>query len=740
MAHIKSDKKLGRTLGFFSVFAIGTGTMIGAGIFILPGVAASSAGPAAIISFLLGGLITLATALSMAELATGMPRAGGTYYFISRAMGPIFGVIIGFGTWLALVFKGSFALIGLSEYMDALIPVPILIVAVLSGIILLIINYRGAESSGFLQNGIVIGLFIILILFIGKGTIGIETGNLKPFVPFGTGSIFTTTGLIFVSYLGITQLAAVSEEVKNPSRNLPLAFIASVIAVTILYVGIMLIVNGTLPLNELIGDETPLITTAKVLGDTWGKVAIIFAGFFATISTANAAILSSSRFPFAMGRDNIVPKYLVDIHDKFKTPNRSIVLTGTIMILFVLFFNVEQLAKLGSTFNALVFSLVNLSVIILRNVEKEWYKPSFRDPFYPVTQIFGVIATLALIPQMGTLPLVFVMAVIVTGILWYSIYSKEKALPDYNLFDMLDEDIVPKSINKSDKKVMVAIGNKEHEKDLIHLANHLGDEIIGLHINKVPPQTALKTAAQNTYNKIEQADDIFKNDFEMEVNPSCKCQYIEVFSHDIAESIINQAEKEKVNLLITGWHKDNRLHHHIDNINHKIVSHARSHLAILKGYFHKNIEEIVVPFGGGDSSQYAYYLAKKLAGNLGAKIKLLRIVDPEISKQDLDQIKQKLSEYKQDTETQCQYMLESEIIKRFSITDALIEACNKADLMIMGDSNKRFKFSLFGRLPHIVSRHTTGSLLLVKRYRPLSKRGIKSYVYKKNTNSQPTSQ
>jgi len=164
---IKTDKKLGRSLSFFSVFAIGTGTMIGAGIFILPGIATASAGPAAIFSFFLGGLIAMATAVSMAELATGMPKAGGTYYFISRAMGPVFGTIIGIGAWLALVFKGSFALVGLAEYLNALVPVSILLAAIIGGIILLFINYRGAESSGALPNGIVVGLFVILITFNG---------------------------------------------------------------------------------------------------------------------------------------------------------------------------------------------------------------------------------------------------------------------------------------------------------------------------------------------------------------------------------------------------------------------------------------------------------------------------------------------------------------------------------------------------------------------------------------------
>ncbi|MFW5982294.1 MAG: APC family permease, partial [Halanaerobiaceae bacterium] len=230
---IQTNKKLGRNLGFFSVFAIGTGTMIGAGIFILPGIAISNAGPAAILSFVLGGLIAMATALSMAELATGMPKAGGTYYFISRAMGPAIGTVIGLGAWLALVFKGSFALVGLAEYAQSFLPVHLLIIAVISGLILLYINYRGAESSGSLQNGIVIGLFLILSLFILKGIDQMEYSNLKPLLPYGVSSIFTTTGLIFVSYLGITQLAAISEEVKDPSRNLPRAFIGSVFTVTL---------------------------------------------------------------------------------------------------------------------------------------------------------------------------------------------------------------------------------------------------------------------------------------------------------------------------------------------------------------------------------------------------------------------------------------------------------------------------------------------------------------------------
>ncbi|MFW5984856.1 MAG: amino acid permease [Halanaerobiaceae bacterium] len=728
---IKTDKKLGRSLGFFPVFAIGTGTMIGAGIFILPGIAASSAGPAAILSFVLGGLIAMATALSMAELATGMPRAGGTYYFISRAMGPIFGNVIGLGAWLALVFKGSFALVGLAEYMHYLIPAPILLMAILSGIALIVINYRGAESSGALQNGIVIGLFIILISFITLGFFNLEGENLTPFVPYGSGSIFVTTGLIFVSYLGITQLAAISEEVKDPSRNLPRAFIASVGVVTILYAGIMFIVNGILPLDNLGSSSTPLIDVAQILGGSIGVIIIIIAGFFATVSTANAAIFSSSRFPFAMGRDRLIPEKFVDIHDDFGTPARSIVITGVVMILFVLFFDVEQLAKLGSTFNVLIFVLINISVVILRRKKQKWYKPSFLDPLYPFTQIFGIVASLSLVPQLGLFPFLFTIVVMIIGILWFAFYGREQALPEYGLLDIIDEDQIPVSIEENKKRIIVSINSPEHEKDLIELANQMGDVIIGLHVQKVPPQTELG-AAQRNY-KDSQEDRLIVEEFEQDVCTE-DCRFIQVFSHDVAETILEQAEHEYADLLIMGWNR-NEDHFFGSDIPHKVMSHARSHLAILKGYFPEKLEKILIPYGGGDSSNYAVYLARRLGKATGAEIKLLRIIPPETGPEDRniieDELKQKIEEGRSDGDDKNN--LTYEIRERFSMIDAVIDASAEADLMIVGDENKRFKLALLGDRAEKIVKYSKCPTLLVKRYRPLSKRGLKSYIKKKKT-------
>lgn len=616
MSGIKTENRLERTLGLFTVYAIGTGTMIGAGIFILPAIAIEKAGTAAIFSFVLASLITIATTLSVTEIATGMPRAGGGYYFVSRAMGPGIGTVIGLGEYFSLVFKGAFALVGMAEIFRVIWPVPSLAIAIVGALILLAVNYRGAEGSGILQNGIVVGLVLILVGFITRGMFMIETANFFPIVRFGYGSIVSTSGLILMAYLGITQLAAISEEVKNPTKNIPFAFLGSVITVSILYLGIMFVVIGVIPFEKVIGMTNPLAYIGTMMLGRWGFHIMIIAGIFATISTANAAILSSSRYPFAMSRDNLIFQWLIGTHPKYNTPHRAIIVTGIIMIILVLFFNVEGLARLGSTFGIIAFILINSAILVFRHARKDWYKPTFRDPLFPVTQIFAIFGCLVLLPQQGILAITFAAAIAMVGIIWFLTYGRGKAIPDYNLLDMLEKEEVPVMIRDiQEKRVLLAISNIEQEDDLIHLGNLLGDKLIGLHINKVPLQTSLREAREDYiccvkedafYNKI-------KREFESELDSGDKKQkFLEVFSHDVAAAILNEAEIEKANLIVLGWQRNKRLHQWYGSVTNHVLSYAKSHIAVLKGYFPKEIRKILVFYGGGDNPRYALYLAKRL--------------------------------------------------------------------------------------------------------------------------------
>ncbi|WP_445474817.1 amino acid permease [Methanococcoides methylutens] len=722
MAVIETKERLGRSLGFFATFAIGTGTMIGAGIFILPAIATSTAGPASIISFLLGGVISMATAISMAELATGMPRAGGSYHFISRAMGARFGVVVGFGAWLALMFKGSFALIGLADYIQVFYSLPIYFVAIATGLILLFINYRGARGTGTLQNFIVIFLLLILGLFIIKGSFMLDMENFNPVVPFGYSSILATTGLIFISFLGITQLAAISEEVKDPSKNLPRAFIASVAVVTLIYIGVMVVINGTLNSEEAVNTNTPLVDVADMMAGTLGMLAIAFAGILATLSTANAVILSSSRFPFAMGRDALMPRWFMVIHKRYDTPSRAILTTGITMILLLLLFDVEQLAKLGSTFNILIFVLINISVIILRKRTLEGYKPTFKDPFFPFTQIFGIFGSLILLPLLGVLPLFFVLFVVFVALFWYQFYCKGTATPGYSLFDVLEDRVSkPSVIPESMIKVLIPISNLRHERDLLNLADWLGDDIIGLHVVKVPSQTSLN-AAQEAYHSGVEVKSLVKKEFEQfPIISGHKREFIIAFDRSVSSSIVEQANIENVDVIVMGWNENNRFNHSIGDVANEVLSFSKSHIVLLKGYLPRKINRIVIAYDGKDNSIYGVYLAKKLAINTGASIQIVNISHPDKEPIDKNKLIDAINEIIGDDD---RISIDYKFIERFSIADGILEFGNDGDMLIIGDSGRRFKVSLLGTLSQRIAKHSSKPVIIVRRSIPISREGL----------------
>ncbi|AKB75559.1 Amino acid permease [Methanosarcina lacustris Z-7289] len=730
MAPVEKTERLGRNLGFFSTFAIGTGTMIGAGIFILPGLAVANAGPGAIIAFLLGGLISIATAISMSELATGMPVAGGSYYYISRTMGAAFGAVIGLGSWLALIFKGTFALIGLAQYTQIFYPLPLYLVAAVTGVLLLVINYRGAKSSGSLQNITVIVLLVILVLFIGKVSFLVKPENFIPVAPHGIMSIFTTTGIIFISYLGLAEAAAVSEEVKNPSKNLPRAFIASAVVVTIFYVGIIAVVVGFSGPAGAVTTVTPLADIAGLIAGNTGKYFIAFAALLATLSTANGAILSSSRFPFAMSRDALMPEWFVTIHKKYETPHNAILITGSVMVALLFFFNIEQLARLGGAFNILIFILLNVAVIILRKRTLPGYEPTFRDPLYPFTQIFGVVGSMLLLPLLGGLPLLFTVLMIFAGAGWYMFYGKGKAMPAYNLFDLLENNVERVSVEPTSVgRVLVPVSNPGHERDLLKLADFLGNEIICLHVIEVPEQTTLMVAQEAYHEKQIEMDCRFQEDFEhYPAKFGNKREFIFAFDHDISNSIIEQAEIEHADIIIMGWHESKRFKYSFGDVTNDVLLSSKSQIALLKGHLPDSLKKILVAYNGKQNSVHGLYLAKKLAANTGASIRIISIISPDEDPEN----KAKLSTELEGLVAKITSGPASfKMLERYSIEDAILEVSNGYDLTIIGDSSERFKISLLGTLSQRIARHSKKPIMIVKKSKPISKESM-NYLLKKS--------
>ena len=431
-----ADHDLERSLWLYPTMMISMGAMIGSGIFVLPALGYKKAGPAVILAYVLAALVVLPAALSKAEMATAMPESGGTYLYIDRALGPLFGTIAGLGAWFSLTFKSSFALVGLGAYLLLLIPVPegaVTFVALGLGAAIVALNVSGTKLSGQIQAVIVSVVLVGLTAYTLDAGFAIDTARYAPFLPEENVDIVTAAAFVFVSYAGVTKIASVAEEVKDPSRNLPRAMIGSLAIMTIIYLAVVGAVVGLSDPETLTrggpdgtASLTPMADGAGALLGGFGVVIISVIAVVALTSMGNAGVMSSSRFPLAMSRDELLPSALRTIDSRFATPRNSILLTGVVLLGLIAFVPVIELAKLASAFQILVFSIINVALIAFRVADQASYDPTFTAPGYPYVQVFGLLAGFGLLTQMGTLPILGAVGIIASGAVVYFVYGRSR--------------------------------------------------------------------------------------------------------------------------------------------------------------------------------------------------------------------------------------------------------------------------------------------------------------------------
>ena len=440
MPILKKESRLNKEINLLGIFAIATGTTLSSGFFLLPGLAAAKAGSAIVLAYLIAAIPLIPAMFSVIELSTAMPRAGGVYYFLDRTLGPYFGTIGGIGTWLALILKVAFALIGMGAYISLFFPsLEIVPIAIVLAVALGLLNIVGAKESGRFQVFLVVCLLVILAFFIGDGLVYVRLSNLSTMFDVDHQTLLATAGLVYISYVGITKVASLSEEVINPEKNLPIGVILSLTTAILIYVLGTLVMVGVIPIETLAGDLTPVATAADILLGRFGVILVSIAALFAFISVANAGILSSSRYPLAMSRDHLVPSMFKKLIGN-GIPLISILITVSIIILIILFFDPTKIAKLASAFQLLMFAFVCLAVIVMRESKIESYDPGYKSPLYPWMQILGIVAAAVLIFEMGALSIAFSLGLVIISSIWYLYYGKKRVARTgavYHIFERL---------------------------------------------------------------------------------------------------------------------------------------------------------------------------------------------------------------------------------------------------------------------------------------------------------------
>ena len=440
---------LERKLGLFSVIVISLSAMIGSGLFVLPALAMLELGGGdsplggVWLAYLVAAFLVIPGAVSKSELSTAMPTSGGSYVYVQKTFGPLIGTVAGLGLWANFMLKSAFALIGFKAYLwvieDLLgMDIDIEAAAIILLAIIVGINILGVKKIKKVQIPIVIFsagyLFALCVYAIAYHDL--DWSAVASRDSFGSwDDVAATSAFVFVSYAGVTKIAAVAGEVKSPERNLPYGILLSLLFSCLVYVLVTRVMAAAVPPSEYMhgehgASEDPIYIFAEAVGgETVGKIAAILAVVTMT-SMALAGILASSRFPFAMSRDNLLPPFLESVHQRFGTPHWAIIGTGVAMGLAITFLPVHDVAELASGFKIMIFMLINGCVIVLRTSSDshKWYDPKWKTPWplYPAVQLFGIFGGGALLYLMGSKSLVGASAAIVLGLIIYNGYGRNR--------------------------------------------------------------------------------------------------------------------------------------------------------------------------------------------------------------------------------------------------------------------------------------------------------------------------
>jgi len=422
---------LKRQLGLGGVFSIAAGAMISSGLFVLPGIAFKYAGPAMILSYALAAVMVVPTLLAMAELATAMPKSGGSYFFIERSMGSLTGTIAGLTNWVAIALKAAFALVGIGILGRLVFPEMgiwgVKFIAVAWCVFFAFLNAVSVKKTGRLQVVLVFALLGVLGVYVAFGLPRVEAARYVAIQSDNWdsakwASVFAVAGLVFVSFGGLTKVVAVSEEVRQPARNIPRGMILAFVIVSLLYILTTVVTVGILKAEDLSGSLTPLTDGARVTMGAWGAWLIGAGALMAFMTTANAGLLSASRSPMAMSADGLLPKLFLKKSRRFGTPHAAIAATAGFMIVLILFLPIEDLVKTASAMMVLMFAMVNIAVVIMRRSGIRNYRPSFRAPGCPYLQLAAIPLYAFIIFEMGVIALILTGGFILAAVGWYAVY------------------------------------------------------------------------------------------------------------------------------------------------------------------------------------------------------------------------------------------------------------------------------------------------------------------------------
>jgi APA family basic amino acid/polyamine antiporter len=437
--------RLKKELGALDIVVLGIGVIIGAGIFVLTGVAAATeAGPAIALSFVFAAVVCAFAALCYAEFASMVPVAGSAYTYSYVTLGQFIAFIIGWDLFLEFTVGAAAVAIGWSGQLNATLdqifgvtlpeaitapPAEGGVVNLLGMLLVLALTYllvRGIRISAKANIVMVIVTIAVLLLIIAVGATEVSTSNWDPFFPFGLGGIIGGAALVFFAFIGFDIVATTAEEARNPQRDMPRGILGSLAITTLLYIAVALVVTGMLVYTEL-NTAAPIADAFEGADRPWASGFIFAGALVALTNTVLILMLGQSRVTFAMARDRLLPGALARTHPRYGTPSRITILIGVLVAILAGVTPIATAAELVNIGTLFAFMLVSAGVLLLRRSEPERPRP-FRTPGVPLVPILAIILSAVLIVTLEPLTWLRFLVWMIIGLVVYFFYSRKASL------------------------------------------------------------------------------------------------------------------------------------------------------------------------------------------------------------------------------------------------------------------------------------------------------------------------
>ncbi len=743
-----------RDLGLFDATMIGIGAMIGAGIFVLTGIAAGEAGPAAILSFALNGAVTLLTALCYAELASAYPKSGGGYSYIKKAFPGAAGFVAGWMLWFCYIIAcalyargfGSYFWEFVQHYFPALSGLvfqamghqaPALLMTVVVGILFIVVNMRGTALTGNVENVITLAKIVILAIFIFYGLRqifripGEALASFTPFFPKGFSGVVMAMGLTFIAFEGYDLIATVAEEIKKPEKTIPRATLISLAVTITIYILVLVVCIGAIRPDsgtswQFLGryQETAIAKAAENFMPFFGIALVIFGGLLSTISALNATIMASSRVAFSMSRDRMLPGSLSIIHPRLRTPHIAIAVTGVIMLVMAVLFPIDVIGSAASVMFLLTFTMVNLSLIALRRKFPE-LKGGFRVPLYPFTPVAAIFLNLFLaLGQYSFAPQAWYIAVawIIAGLFVYLVYFRKfvgAELPEVLAVRQ------PKSESSSAYRILIPIANPDNVIPLMRLAipiarEHEG-EIIVLAVVSVPINLPLHEGMRWVHHK----NSLLRKAIRFGREQGVETRSAVRIAHRVYDGIIQAAVAEDANLVLMGWKGYTTTRDRIfGEVTDKTVRLVPCDLITVKLGREDSFRRILMPTAGGPHTALAAEFLSLYQQAYGYEVTCCYVVPAGASEHQRETARNRIRETIHGTGLEGK--AEIRLIEGKRVAEALVRVAGEYDLVVLGASREGiFSSVLFGEIPERVARYSRTPVMIVQQYEGRLKNVVK---------------